>query len=606
VTGPVESSEGQQRSGSARTGTAAAVGAFLLVALGLSWWRLLRGADLVDEAFAVLVPWRWALGDRPFVDEQNLSQCAGLLAYPFVKLFSALRGGDVAGLVLYERHLYLVLAVIVAACVFLLARRSLSAPLAALVGAPFATVVLFETPQLTANTLGALLLVAGAALGGVAVLDGRRGSALYAGIAFGLACVAYPTVGLMMPFVGIFLAFSVGERTVTIVAQGSYLHLPPAELDPSGRRAWRVLSAWTLGGSLVVVPVIVLVVMLAGVSNLHRCWDYTISLARELDQLGGTGKAIEVAGGFVALLLDQWYIVAVMAVALLVFRVRPGVGRWLLLLTPPVLWVIATTSSLHAAGAVIAYAIAAPYLYLFVPAERREDGARLLLWVWAPALLVGAMTAYTSADGFVHSAVGLLPGMVASGLFLAWGLAPLRPRGGTPWPAVAGLAGIVLVTLVLQGQFQFGQAGLRDLSSRMDSGPWQGIALTPAQRGRLDRYAADLAREARVGDQVLAYPQAAALYLYWRGEIAANTYQLYVADPESRLPKATVSYYRRHREVPTLVLHINETAGKSSMQLQAECGGLDYPAVLVAPWYAIHRKPPFETVDEVLGRLPRL
>ena len=74
----------------------------------------------------MLVPWRWALGDRPFVDEQNLTQSAGLLAYPFVKLFALVRGGDVAGLVLYERHLYLALAVIVAACVFLLARRTLS------------------------------------------------------------------------------------------------------------------------------------------------------------------------------------------------------------------------------------------------------------------------------------------------------------------------------------------------------------------------------------------------------------------------------------------------------------------------------------------------
>ena len=75
---------------------------------------------------------------------------------------------------LYERHLYLALAVVVAACVFGLARRSLPASLAALVGAPFVTIVLFETPQLTANTLGALLLVAGAALGAVAVLGGSR------------------------------------------------------------------------------------------------------------------------------------------------------------------------------------------------------------------------------------------------------------------------------------------------------------------------------------------------------------------------------------------------------------------------------------------------
>ena len=77
-------------------------------------------------------------------------------------------------------------------------------------------------------------------------------------------------------------------------------------------------------------------------------------------------------------------------------------------------------------------------------------------------------------------------------------------------------------------------------------------------------------------------------------------------DAEAPLPKATVSYYRRHREVPTSVVHLTETAGKTAAQLRAESGGLEYPPVLVAPSYAIHRKPPSETVGEVLDRLPRL
>jgi hypothetical protein len=368
-----------------------------------------------------------------------------------------------------------------------------------------------------------------------------------------------------------------------------------------------VLSAWALGGFLVVLPVGALVLALAGgKANLQRCWGYTIALADQLDQLGGTAKAVEVAGAFVGLLLDQWYIVAAALVSLLLFRARPGVGRWLLLLTPPALWLTATTSPLHASGAVIAYALAAPYLYLFVPAERREDGARLLLWIWAPALLVGAMTAYTSADGFVHAAVGLLPGVVASGLFLAWGLAPLRQGRGTPWPALVGMAAVVLVTLSFQLQFQYGGAGWRDLSAHMGSGPWQGIAVTAAQRDRLDRFAADLAGETSAGDLLLVYPQGAAPYLYWPGEIAANTYQLYVADAASSLPKSTVSYYRRHREAPTLVAHLTQTAGKDAAQLRADCGGLEYPPVLVTPWYALQRKPPSETVEDVLHRLPRL
>ena len=506
----------------------------------------------------MVIPWRWALGDRPFVDEQNLVQTAGLLSYPFFKLYAVLGGNDVTGLVLYGRHLYLALTVIAAGTVFLVARRSLPGALAALVSAPFVTIVLFETPQLTANSFGALLLTAGAALGAVTVLGGPRGYALAAGVAFGLACVAYPTVLLLAPFVAVLLAFSVGERGVTMVAEAAFLRAPPPEREPSGARAWRAVSAWALGGALVIVPVGAVVFALAGRANLVRCWDYTIHLARDLDQLGGASKAVEVSGGFVALVAGQWYIVLAAVLSYLVYRRRPHAGRWLLFLTPLALWITATTSSLDAAGAVIVYALAAPYLYLFVPAERRVDGARLLLWVWAPALLVGAMTAYTSGDGLVHSAVGLFPGMVASGLFLAWGLAPLRLGRDRShrWPALAALAAVVFVTVVFQVQFHHGSVAWGDLSERMSSGPWRGIAVTPDQRLRLDEFAAAVAVEARPGDLLLVYPWGAAFYLSWPGEIAANTYQLIVPGPEASLPKATVSYYRRHREVPTLVAHL--------------------------------------------------
>ena len=587
----------------------AAIAAVVLAgALGLTWWRLFRGADLVHEAFSVVIPWRWALGDRPFVDEQNLVQTAGLLSYPFFKLYAVLGGNDVTGLVLCGRHVYLAVSVLAALAVFVLARRSLPSALAALVGAPFVTILLFETPQLTANTLSALSLTAGAALGAVTVLGGRRRCALAAGVAFGLACVAYPTVLLLAPFVAVFLAFSVGDRSVIMLARGALLRPPLRESEPTGRRAWSALSAWALGVAGVVIPVCALVFALAGRANLLRCWDYTIDLARRLDQLGGTAKAAEIAGGFMALVAGQWYIVAAATVSYLVFRRRPGVGRWLLLLTPPALWITATTSSLHVAGAVIVYALAAPYLYLFVPADRRPDGARLLVWVWAPALLVGAMTAYTSGDGLVHAAVGLFPGIVTSGLFLAWGLAPLTPRraGGRPWPALAALAAVVLVTLAFQAQFQYGGVAGGERSVRMSAGPWKGIAVTPAQRARLHGFAADLARVGRSGDRLLVYPWGAAYYLYWPGEVAANTYQLTVPGPGAPLPKATVSYFRRHREAPTLVGHLLDTGGKTRAGLQAACGGLSYPPVVVAPGYALHRKPPLETTAEVLARLPRL
>src|SRR5665648_939029 len=91
----------------------------------------------------------------------------------------------------------------------------------------------------------------------------------------------------------------------------------------------------------------------------------------------------------------------------------------------------------------------------------------------------------------------------------------------------------------------------------------------------------------------------------WTGEIAANAYWLSNADVMAPLPQATFSYYRRHRIVPTLVVHLISTAGMTDAELQAACGGLDYPPTLVRPYYAFQRKPADVSTAELLARLPR-
>jgi len=582
-------------------------GGLLAAALGFTWWRLWRGADLVDEGFSVLVPWRWALGDRPFVDEQNLAQAAGLLSYPFFKLYALVGGGDSTAVVMYGRHLYLVFAVLVAALVYVAARRLLRPEFAACVAAPFVTILLFETPQLTANSMGAGLLAAGAALGAVYVTGGRRRYAFASGLAFGFACVAYPTVLFTVPFTAVFLAFSVGRRAVAMVATGAFLHPPDPDGPPTGPRAWRAVSAWSLGGALVIAPPAVVVVLMAGTANLQRSWDYTLRSARDFGQLAGASKAVDVAADFFVFAGRQWYLVLAAAVVYVVYRQRPRAARWALLGVPAALWLTGTTSGLGVAGAVIAYALAAPYLYLFVAEDRREGGARVLLWVWAPALVVGAMTAYTSSDGFEHAAVGLFPALFASGLFLAWSLEAMGGSAGGArclWRPLAGLAAVVVVTLAFQFQFQQGGVSWADLDRRVSSGPWWGIAVSGEQHDALARFAIDLQAQAGDDDALLVYPRGAGYYLYWPGAVAANTYQLMLPRASAPLPASTLSYYRRHQVAPTVVVRLEETAGVSRPELEAT-GGFGYEVTAVSPWYAVLRRPAGESVDDVLARLPR-
>jgi len=596
--------------------------AVAVVAVVVTWLRLFVGMDPQDESFYLLVPWRWALGDRPFVDEQSLAQMPGLLEYPFVKLFAIVRDYDVTGLVIYARHLYLLLMIAVALAAFLLLRRCVRWELAILICAVIVTFLFWDTPQLSYNTMGAAFLTLGAMLACWTVLLGRSPRwCIASGVAFGLAVVAYPTLLFIMPFYGVALAFALGRQATAMVASGRFLNPPDPDGPPTGRAARRALTAWTGGGALVLLPVAAYLLGV-GVKNLERCWRFTMDEAARLDQLGGASKAVEVARGFWRFFTSQPLLILATLIVYLVYRRWPRVGRLLLAGLPFALWIAGQRWLLESAGFVLVYSFLAPYLYLFVPQERKEIGAKLLIWVWAPSLLAGIMAAYTSAEGYVHAPVGLLPALLPSGLFLAWALesvslpwtrvndAPVdgatsagRPR--SPWAAVLVLTAIVAVTIGLQFEYQQRNVPYAELTKRFDFGPWWGIRVTPERYDRLRRFDRDLRTVARPGDKLLVFFQACGYYLLWDGEIAANTYWLSNVNVMGSLPQSTFAYYRRHHEVPTVAVHLVDTEGYSREELRTASGGLDYPAVLVDPRYVLHRKPAGESIQDVLDRLPR-
>jgi hypothetical protein len=317
--------------------------------------------------------------------------------------------------------------------------------------------------------------------------------------------------------------------------------------------------------------------------------------------LGGAAQALSVKRGVWDFVTSQPYLIVAALVVYLVYRRWPQLGRALLAAVPLALWVAGQRPLLQASGFVQIYAFLTPYLYLFIPREKREPGAKLLVWVWAPAIIAGVMTAYTSAAGYVSSAVGLAPALMVGGLFLAWALEAVA-RNRVPWPALATLVAIAAVTVSFNFQYQSRDVPYAQLTSRFDSGPWWGIQVTPGRRLQMDGFAADLEAQASPADKLLVFWEGSGYYLYWNGEIAANTYW---AAPDSKtgdLSEATIDYYHRHRLVPTVAVRLL-TAGMSEEELVAAGGGLDYPVTVVRPAYVISRKPAGESTNDVLEQL---
>lgn len=184
--------------------------------------RLQFGVDFTDEAYYAAIPYRFVLGDKPYVSELNVRQNAGLLVVPVVKGWVVWSGGS-DGLILALRYSYLALRVALAAFAVFALWNLVPPALAVASALLFGAFVLFSIPALGYNTL------AGAA-GSAALLSlllwrqTYRGRYVAASSAFALvAAFVHPAV---LP--------------VAAVTIGSLIWLSPA---PSQRRTAAVYAA---------------------------------------------------------------------------------------------------------------------------------------------------------------------------------------------------------------------------------------------------------------------------------------------------------------------------------------------------------------------------
>ena len=224
----------------------------VLAVLFLTWRRLFFGVDFTDEAFYIALPYRFALGDIPLKDEQNLAQFAGVLAMPFIRLFLYFQG-NTDGIVLFSRHLHFAFTVLVGLSVFVAIQRTLRWPLALMVSVICVAFVPFNIHGLSYNTMGCGFLTMGCFLG---MVDQDRGSAsrwtyLFSGVCHCLAILVYPP-----------LLVAVCVYAVVIFFNGNY------------QRVQRV--SYVFGG-LLAATIPLMLVLQAGIESLNPLAEYVNS-----------------------------------------------------------------------------------------------------------------------------------------------------------------------------------------------------------------------------------------------------------------------------------------------------------------------------------------
>ena len=511
------------------------VGAIAFIVVALTYARMYFGADFTDQAYYVVVPYRFALGARPFIDETAPQQTAGLLVFPFISAYHAVFG--VSGIILFARHLHFLFSVAVASCVYLglrpFARTRAEGFLPSLIPIAF---VPFNLPDLSYNNLASGFFVAGCFLGLRSLATQGSAAIATAGLAHGLAIFVYPT--FVLP-------------ALVYVSILTLLGVPP-------RR--RILVSYAVG---VVIPVAALVAVFAhaGLDNIRNVFTN----ARDFSNEGGSlGKALRIAGEAATIGWRAPLGLLALAAAIGSWRYRPRLAALLLWVIPlllvPLTFVRRDYGSLYY---VMIYGMLALPLYVL----RRHDATtrRLFLAIWPAAFVGGLAPAWSSANGAINFALGFLPAAVITTLFLAraadaeW--PPAQPRIGLR-TILANTS--VVVFLALQFTSVYRDRNIAWLGSRVQSGAYAGIYTTAEKRMFIARLTSDVRRLASAKCRILFYDNFPAGYLLSRSHAYTNAAWLLGAKNSKPNPyhRVLLRYYERKGALPDVVVRMTIGFGK--------------------------------------------
>jgi hypothetical protein len=504
------------------------------IAAVLTYVRLYFGVDLGDEAFHVVVPYRFALGARPFVDEVNFSQeGAGLLALPFIALYHQVVGLD--GIILFSRHLYFVFALSVTLAVFLSLRTLLNSTLLAL---PISLLTLafipLNLPSPNYNGLANGFFTAGCFLGLAYTQNRRRKYLLLGGFAHGLAIFAYPTIAIAVAVYGGAFYFLSGR---------------------SGRTFAQYIGA-------VALPCVVwLGVFLSHGVTAAR---HELDLTRASQSARGVGvdRALSIARDAASAFPLAPLALGAFVAAMLLRHRRQNLSIALLFLMP-ILAMPArpfdlshTTASSHLVANLGLLA-----LPLFYAVRTNRLARKLMVGAWIPAFVAAVVISWSTGEGGGHQGVGFLAAAITFAILLAMVVESIAQSTQATRPVFTSPLYVSLVPLIALVALQFGSANHDEsplsLTTRIGSGPYAGLLTTSANANFLDSLTHGLEQTTSPQCGVLFYYDLPAGYLLTDRPPDTNTAFLYdyksftgVYDP------ALLDYYAENGGLPDVAVRV--------------------------------------------------
>lgn len=443
-------------------------GAAVLLALGSLWGQIYWSSFHADEAFYLAVPYRFFLGDRPFVDELNIAQTFALLTGPLLKAFCKIQGSN-EGIVLFSRGLYALFVVLVALPVYFALAPWLGRVRACLAATAPLVLIHGEIFNLGYKTLGCGLFTLGIFCGFRAVTSERAGVAfLLSGVCLALVYVAHP----------VFFVAGACYACLLAVVPSEEPFEKPLRL---GSKSRQLKLAIFILGCLAAAALSFLAVSWGTLSEMRRYHDSTsfsrhalvpsfVGIVRHI-LFENTAKKL----GFLAGTL--W--------------VASRMRKPAFLFLAPGLVFVPLVCGLALGGYLVYLSLLAP-CYL-AGLRDRSFYLRLLTFVWFPSVLAGFCVAGASDSGLGNAVIGLLPAGVVSvvGLLLLVDQA-VSPRPHSGWKGLAPICGLLFVCVGVGLNWRYRVKSSLFGTTLVTQGPYKGVHLPNQLASCLDQLGKDL------------------------------------------------------------------------------------------------------------------
>jgi hypothetical protein len=484
--------------------------------LALAINRIYYGVDLTDEAYSVAIPYRFALGDIPFIDEIAPQQTSSLLLFPLVKIYNLLFGTK--SLILFMRYMYLLFVIGVAFAIYKALSERMGGTLSFLISLMVVFYAPFGAIFFNYNRLAYLMFSAGCFIG---VL--RRDQLFLSGVLHGLTMIAYPFFAI--PCTAFFLIQLFKDRSIKSL---NYVY-----------------------GSL--IPLFVFLIIVLGV-GLDKVLETMWSL-----RSGIHGGGIEKFGHMILGIWNQIQykeIIAVYCIGVFALSKKYKQASVALVLTVLIPFCAINYPSPSAPSwYMIIYGLLALYLMLFV---KKEDNflRSIFTGIWLPSFIAGMTTGFISANGSVNFGIGIVPGALVTSILLVC----IIRDGASKFNQDVSLfipAALLVILVAFQYSFVYSEGDYSRLSAKIEDGPYKGLYTTVNKKQYLDSIIQDFDKFRLEEGKVLFFDFFPAGYLFTTMKPASNAVWLLSPEQFDTGRDLTLSYYGNEANLPDVSVRIN-------------------------------------------------